>query len=122
MNAISYPEFVKRKSQIGTNSGFDPVWMPDFLYDFQSHLLNWSVRKGQAALFADCGLGKTPMQLAWAENVARQTGRPVLVIAPLAVAHQTKREADKFGIDAQVSRDGTVHRITITNYRDRHAK
>jgi hypothetical protein len=60
------------------------------------------------------------MQLVWAENVVRFTERPVLIIAPLAVAMQTQREAEKFGIDAKLSRDGTVHRLTITNYEQLH--
>ena len=61
------------------------------------------MRKGRAALFADCGLGKTPMQLVWAENVSRQTGKPVLIVTPLArVSYQTEREAAKFGIEAAV--------------------
>jgi hypothetical protein len=68
----------------------------------------------------NCGLGKTPMQLVWADNVARKSGKPVIIITPLAVAAQTKREAMKFGIDADVSRDGKVHRITITNYESLH--
>jgi hypothetical protein len=120
MAATDYAEFIRRKSQCGEQAGFEPVWLPDFLFDFQRHLVDWSVRKGRAAIFADCGLGKTPMQLVWAENVARKTGKRVLVIAPLAVALQTRREAEKFGIDAKVSRDGSLHRITITNYERLH--
>lgn len=116
----NYSEFIRRKSQIGPGSGFTPVWMPEFLFDFQAHLVDWSVRQGRAAIFADCGLGKTPMQLVWAENIVRQTGKNVLIVSPLAVAAQTQREAEKFGIDATVSRDGTLHRITITNYERLH--
>ena len=118
--AASYAEFLARKSQLGGDHGFEPVWMPDFLFDFQRHLVEWATRRGRAAIFADCGLGKTPMQLVWAENVARKTGGRVVVITPLAVAAQTAREAGKFGIDARVSRDGTPHRITITNYEGLH--
>lgn len=116
----TYREFVERKSQLGSESGFVPLWMPEFLFDFQQSLVDWSVRRGRAAIFADCGLGKTAMQLVWAENVARQTNRPVIIIAPLAVAAQTVREAEKFGIEAKVSRDGTVHRLTVTNYERLH--
>jgi len=64
-----YLEFLERKSQLGTFSGFDPLWMPSFLFDFQQALVDWAIRKGRAAIFADCGLGKTPMQLVWAQNV-----------------------------------------------------
>ncbi len=116
----TYQEFIHRKSQVGNGDGFEPLWLPDWLFDFQRHLVEWAVRRGRAALFADCGLGKTPMQLVWAENVQRHTGKPVLIIAPLAVAAQTQREAEKFGIDAKVSRDGAVHRLTITNYERLH--
>ena len=69
-----YGAFLEDKAQIKGNHGFAPVWMPDFLFDFQQSLVTWAVEKGRAAIFADCGLGKTPMQLVWAENVARHTG------------------------------------------------
>ena len=74
----------------------------------------------RAAIFADCGLGKTPMELVWAENIARKTGGNVLILTPLAVSHQAVHEAQKFGIDAQRSADGAAHRITIANYERLH--
>lgn len=118
---MSYAEFLRRKSQDDTEYGFDPVWVPDFLFEFQQAMVTWSTRKGHAALFEDCGLGKTPQQLVWAENVYRKTGRPVLLVAPLAVTFQTLGEAEKFGIDASVSRDGKMTSgITITNYDRLH--
>lgn len=113
----NYSAFLESKAQLANQSGFDPVWMPDFLFDFQRHLVEWSVRKGRAALFADCGLGKTPMQLVWAENVVRKTNGRVLVLTPLAVAKQSEREAAKFGIECKRSEAGELHsHITITNY------
>ncbi len=117
-----YAAFLESKTQGGADSGFAPVWMPEFLFDFQADMVDWAVRKGRAAIFADCGLGKTPMGLVWASNVARKTGRPVLCLTPLAVSTQTAREAAKFGIDAAVSRDGnTAHgHIVITNYERLH--
>lgn len=116
-----YQEFISRKSQIGTYSGFDPVWMPEFLFDFQKHLVDWALRKGKAALYADCGLGKTPMQLVWAENVVRKENGRVLVITPLAVSAQTIREGEKFGIQCRRSGDGTAHPgISVTNYERLH--
>lgn len=119
---MNYQEFIKRKSQSGPMSGFEPIWMPDFLFDFQQSLTDWSIRKGRAALLEDCGLGKTPQQLTWAENVVRKTNRPVLVLTPLAVSQQTIKESNKFGIDSVVSRDGTWtgKRIVITNYERLH--
>ncbi len=116
-----YGEFLRQKSQGGADSGFDPVWMPDFLFDFQRELVEWAVRKGRAAIFADCGLGKTPMGLTWASNVARKTGKPVLYLTPLAVASQTVREAEKFGIEARQSKDGAhAGHIIVTNYERLH--
>ena len=116
-----YGEFLRQKSQGGADSGFDPVWMPDFLFDFQRELVEWAVRKGRAAIFADCGLGKTPMGLTWASNVARKTGKPVLYLTPLAVASQTVREAEKFGIEARQSKDGAhAGYIIVANYERLH--
>jgi hypothetical protein len=114
-----YAEFIERKSQSTNDAGFAPVWMPEFLFDFQAALVEWALRKGRAAIFADCGLGKTPMQLVWAENVVRQTNRPVLILTPLAVASQTVREADKFCIDARRPGDAGKH-IVVTNYERLH--
>ncbi len=118
---IDYSTFIERKSQLGSNAGFEPLFMPDFLFPFQRALIEWAVRKGRCAIFADCGLGKTPMQLVWAQNVVERTCKPVLVLTPLSVGAQTAREADKFGIEAKQSRDGQVAApITITNYQQLH--
>ncbi len=118
---IAYHEFIERKSQLGGMSGFEPIWMPEFLFDFQRSLVDWALRKGRAAIFADCGLGKTAMQLVWAENVRRKTNRPVLILTPLAVAHQTEREAAKFSIEAKRSPDGKHGpEIVVTNYERLH--
>lgn len=115
---MTYSDFLDRKRQLGGDHGFDPKEAPGFLYPFQWDLVLWATRKGRAAIFADCGLGKTPMQLVWAENVARHTGKPVLIATPLAVSYQTVGEAAKFGIEAERSQDGSVNgnRIVVTNY------
>jgi hypothetical protein len=116
-----YAAFLDAKMQHRGADGFEPTVMPDFLFPFQRHLTEWAVRMGRAAIFADCGLGKTPMQLVWAENVRRHTGKPVLILTPLAVAAQTIEEAEKFGIEAAQSRDGKVAAgITVTNYQRLH--
>ena len=117
---MSYASFLERKTHLRDAGGFEPIWLPDFLFDFQRSLTAWAIEEGRAAIFADCGLGKTPMQLVWAENVRRHTGKPVLILTPLAVASQTMHEAEKFGIEAAVSRDGTVAGITVTNYQQLH--
>jgi hypothetical protein len=117
----NYRSFLEQKIQLDGDAGFAPVWMPDFLFDFQAALVEWSLRKGRAAIFADCGLGKSPMQLVFAENVVRKTNRRFLIVTPLAVAAQTVREAEKFGIEAHRSNDGTAHKgITVTNYERLH--
>ena len=118
---MTYRDFLASKAQFGADLGFDPLWMPDFLFDFQKLLVEWALRKGRAAIFADCGLGKTPMQLVWAENVVRKTGKPVLVFTPLAVAPQHIREAHKFNIEAEQSREGKIPApIVVTNYQRLH--
>jgi hypothetical protein len=117
MQLTDYARFLESKSQLGGASGFEPAWLPDFLFDFQRALVEWAVRRGRAAVFADCGLGKTPVQLVWAENVVRRTNRPVLVLTPLAVSHQLVREAEKFGVEAHRSADGRPRpNITVANY------
>lgn len=120
---MDYDQFIFDKAHAHSMGGFDPVWMPDFLFDFQQSLVEWALRKGRAAIFADCGLGKTPMQLVWAENVARKTNGRVLILTPLAVAAQTIREGQKFGIEVKRSSDGRVTGgggIWVTNYERLH--
>ena len=119
---MNYSDFIENKSQSTlVRDGFEPLWMPDCLFDFQTHLTRWAIETGRCALFADCGLGKTLMQLVWAENVYRHTNRPVLILTPLAVSQQTEREADKFGIEAKRCQDGNHSSgIVITNYERLH--
>lgn len=120
MISSDYAAFLDRRYQVD-RQGFRPLWMPDFLIDFQAALVEWAVTMGASAIFADCGLGKTPMQLVWAENVVRHTNGRVLIIAPLAVSQQTVREAEKFGVTITRSKDGKAHDgITITNYERLH--
>ena len=117
---MNYNEFLEYKSQLKGEYGFDPLWMPDFLFDFQKYLVEWSLKKGRSAIFADCGLGKTPIQLVWAQNVLQQTNKPVLILTPLAVSIQSEKEAEKFNIEARRSMDGSIYPITITNYEKLH--
>lgn len=118
----SYSEFLELKAQRGSDAGFAPNWMPDFLFDFQKSLCEWAIRKGRGAIFADCGLGKTPMQLVWAQNVVRHTNSRVLILTPLAVAQQTIEEAEKFGIKAKRSSGDLSNGsgIVVTNYERLH--
>lgn len=114
----AYDRFLAQKAQDTSQSGFAPRWLPDFLFDFQQALVDWAIRKGRAALYVDTGLGKSVMQLVWAQNVIEHTNKPVLILTPLAVSFQTVSEAEKFGIDAVRVRDGTIGapRIYVTNY------
>lgn len=117
MSGSDYLSFLARKAQLTNAGGFQPVDIPNHLFDYQRVLVEWATRQGRAALFADCGLGKTPMELAWADQVHRKTGKPVLLLTPLAVGFQIVQEAEKFGHDAALSRDGSVTAaITVTNY------
>lgn len=112
-----YEEFLHGKTQWDTGNGFDPGDLPAFLFGFQHLLTRWAIQMGRAAIFADCGLGKTPMQLVWADAMHRRTGKPVLICTPLAVGAQTLTEAVKFGYEAAKSRDGSIPApITVTNY------
>jgi hypothetical protein len=116
-----YQEFIERKTHLAGDHGFDPLFMPDQAFDFQRHLIEWAVRKGRAAIFADCGLGKTMMQLTWSQNVVQKANKPVLLLTPLAVGAQTVKEAERFGMVAKRSIDGSVTApITVTNYEKLH--
>lgn len=113
----TYRELLESRAQLANAGGFEPTHMPDHLFDFQRVLVDFAVKRGRAALFADCGMGKTPMSLAWARNVTERTGLPVLFLTPLAVGQQVAAEAARFGYDAAQDRTGTAAApVTITNY------
>jgi hypothetical protein len=89
-----YQKFLEQKTQYGGMDGFDPIFMPDFLFDFQKSLVEWAIRKGRGAMFADCGLGKTPMQLVWSENVVRKTNdRPHHSVLRQLCLHDGRRRS-----------------------------
>lgn len=118
-----YQSFLANKAQLYGKFGFSPHFIPDMAKDFQAHLIEWALVKGRAAVFADCGLGKTLIQLACAENVVRETNKPVLILTPLAVANQTVREGEKFGIECERVSDGDITgkaKIVVTNYERLH--
>ena len=118
---MNYEDFLKHKSQLSGNFGFDPIFLPDRLMDFQKHITEWSMKKGRAAIFADTGLGKTLMQLVIAENIVRETNGNVLILTPLAVAFQFVKEAKTIDVDIYHSKDGkTNSKITVTNYERLH--
>lgn len=115
---MEYKEFLESKRQITDNFGIKYNYMPNFLFDFQKSIVEWALKKGRAAIFADTGMGKTIMQLVWAENIVRHTNKNILILTPLAVSTQTVLEGEKFGIEIKRSRDGEPKgKITVTNYQ-----
>ena len=125
---MSYQDYICRKlSRVPPtgipHDGYMPV---DGLFPHQRALVKWACRRGRAAIFADTGLGKSRMQLAWAEAVRLHTGRPVLILAPLAVAPQTVAEGIEIGVRVRHCRDGSEYdesqgvEIIITNYDRLH--
>lgn len=114
---MEYQEFLSKKITIDKPTGLNEVTeINPMLFEFQRDIVRWALRRGRAAIFADCGLGKTPMQLEWANHIP---GR-VLILAPLAVNRQTVREGEKFGVPVQYVRDQDEvtddDKIVITNY------
>lgn len=114
---VEYAEFIASKRKASTFEGIEPGQMHPDLFDWQRRVVQWALRKGRAAIFADCGMGKTFMQLEWASHIPGD----VVLLTPLAVGAQTEREAARFGFDARVSRDGErAAKITIINYEKLH--
>jgi len=119
---MEYSEFIESKMIITQSVGFDATDINDKLVDFQKDIVRWALKKGRSAIFADCGLGKTPMQLEWGNQVNKHTGGNVLILAPLAVSKQTAKEGEKFGIAVHVCRTQSDIKpgINITNYEMLH--
>lgn len=119
-----YQDFIIQKEVKIKKSGFKYSFMPDLLFDFQKALAKWAIRKGNAAIWAGCGLGKTYMQSVWAENVVQHTGGPVLILAPLGVTAQTANiEAPKISLNVTIcesQKDVDYGGINITNYEKLH--
>lgn len=111
---MNYDTFLASKRLVVPSSGIDVADLHPALFPFQRDMTRWALRKGRAAIFADTGLGKTLMQLAWAQHA----GKRVLILAPLGVARQTVREGERWGIEVRYCRSGKDARdgITITNY------
>ena len=114
---MDYQEFLQQKQKAHIQSGFDVELneLNKSMFDFQKFIVKRALKAGKYAIFADCGLGKTLMQLEWANRVNRETNKPVLILAPLAVAGQTIKEGAKFHIDV-CRYDGSNAPIQISNY------
>lgn len=119
MSTDSYREFLRSKREGSEPVGFDAADVNPKLFDWQRDIVKWACKRGKAAIFADCGLGKTAMQLEWARQCIQHTGGSTLVVAPLTVGMQTVGEAEKFGMSAAYIRDGSMAEapgIYVTNY------
>ena len=120
MPEIDYQEFLNQKQITAPPVGIDIdiLTINPMLFNFQRDITKWALKKGRAAIFAGCGLGKTPMQLEWSYRVSEYTGGMVLILAPLSVAGQTVEEGKKFGIEVTLCRcqDDCKPGINITNY------
>lgn len=108
----NYEDFIRQKAIVDPDTGINPGPINEQLFPFQKDIVAWALRRGRAAIFADCGMGKTAMQLEWAQQVP---GR-VLIAAPLAVSTQTVREGSKFGVDVVYGTEDTGAPIMVTNY------
>ncbi len=122
---MAYEDFITNKLSRVPPTGIANavrVALPDSLFDFQATLVRWALGRGRAAIFADTGLGKSRMQIAWADAVNRETGHDVLILAPLAVAQQTVQEGAEIGVTVRQCWDGSEVQsgITITNYDRLH--
>mgnify|MGYP002626502807 CR=1 FL=1 len=118
---MDYREFLKQKEIRTRECGFDinKAELNRCMFDFQKDICRWALNKGKSAILIGCGCGKTIIQLEWANQVHRRTGRDILILAPLSVVRQTKDEAEKFGIgDVTICRSQNDCRpgINITNY------
>lgn len=114
-----YRVFLASKDSAAKAVGFEPTVINPKLFGFQSHVVSWCLRRGRSAIFLDCGLGKSAIELQWATSVVEHTGKPVLMLTPLAVAKQMSREASKFGFEVNVCRDKSEiqdHGINVLNY------
>lgn len=116
----AYEAFLAGKARLAQPAGIvPPKRLPKQMKPFQADLVRWALRRGRAAIFAGTGLGKTLMQLTWADVVQKHCERPVLILTPLAVAQQTVNEAVKFGIKGVAYAEDRAHqssRIVVTNY------
>ena len=114
----SYQEFLATKGRKAVDVGFEWAGNNPKLFDWQNDVVRWALRKGRAAVFSNCGTGKTSILLQWSNEVNKHTGKPILILTPLAVAQQTKREGEKFGIRVNVCRTqaDVVNGINVVNY------
>jgi len=115
---LEYKDFLERKRIISESHGMDVKDISSKLFNFQKDIVKWSLKKGRAGLFEDCGLGKTIQQLEWAKQIYEAEKKDLLILAPLAVSRQTAREAEKLNMEINICREQKDVRpgVNITNY------
>lgn len=122
---MKYLDFIKSKQIRADDAGFD-IRLSDInknAFEWQKLLIKWSIMKGKCANFQECGLGKTIQQLCFADETRKYTGKPSIILAPLAVSIQTKMQGEQFGIDVNIcenQKDVTNNAVNITNYEKLH--
>ncbi len=118
MAEMTYTQFLEDKNKIPEYTGFEATDLNPNLFDFQRDIVEWALKIARVSVFAGTGTGKTIEQLEWARQVHEHENKPVLILAPLAVAGQTVNEGKKFGIDVTMCRSqaDVVNGINITNY------
>lgn len=111
---MNYVEFLAHKAITDAPTGMHADELNPMLFPFQADIARWALARGRAAIFADCGMGKGPMQLEWLKRQPHEG----LLVAPLAVSQQFLREAEKFGVEISYAKSGAdiKHRLTVTNY------
>lgn len=118
MSLQAYHQFLDAKRIMDPMTGITgTIELPDFLFPHQADITRWALRRGRAAIFAGTGLGKTLMELIWADKVSAHTRKPVLLLAPLAVSHQHEKEAGRFGVSAHVVSSRGDGAIDVSNYQ-----
>jgi len=116
---MNYQEYLARKASIDPATGLAKIdALHPSLFGYQSDIVKWALRRGRAAIFAGTGLGKTLMEIVWASEVAKATGKPVLILTPLAVAAQFVAEGVRFDLPVTraMGRDDISTGVYVTNY------
>lgn len=122
---MNYQEFIASKQLKAVNAGFD-INIDELnsnMFEWQKMLVKWGLKKGKCAFFEDCGLGKTIQQLVWADETRKYSNKPSIILAPLAVAEQTKLQGEKFGVEVNICEfqaDIKNTAVNITNYEKLH--
>lgn len=117
---VDYEVFIEHKNFILQSSGFDidRSELNPIMFGFQKDIVRWALKKGRSAIFADCGMGKTLMQLEWSQKIHEYTSGKILILAPLSVAAQTQKEGEKFGYEVTIceTQKDVQYGLNITNY------